>query len=179
VKESAQPGATRTGNRHLPHNLANCRRGVLYRPSDLLVTDAGGVARRELAGLGLIYRRPKGMFRLVRGRQCMDVRGRRSVGRGVSGGCGNRIADLACGCVSRPGKKAQLPCPLAPKREGPDGLDCLARTGVRGSLRLKQRQHSLGAIGSPKSAKAAVFFAQRRPTGFARPAADAVGVVST
>lgn len=29
------------------------------------------------------------------------------------------FADLACGCVSRPGKRAQLPCPLAPEREGP------------------------------------------------------------
>src|SRR5262249_1769087 len=76
--------------------------------------------------------------------------------------------DLACGCVTRPGKGAQSRRPLSPAREGPDALDCLARTGVRGSFRLEQRQHPLGAIGSPESNKAAVFIAQRHPTTSAR-----------
>lgn len=119
---------------------------MLDRPSDLLVADARVVAR-ELAGLRRIYRGPKSDLRLVRGRLCVDVRGRRCVGRSASGGGSSRIADLACGYASRPGERARLPCPN-PKREGPGGaLDCLARTGVRGSLRLKQRQHPLRAIG--------------------------------
>src|SRR5262249_54094664 len=53
--------------------------------------------------------------------------------------------------------------PLPPARESPDTLDCLARPGVGGSLRLEQRQHPLGAIGGPESDEAAVFFAQRHP----------------
>jgi hypothetical protein len=92
--------------------------------------------------------------------QCVDVRGRRCVGRSTSGSCGNRIADLACGCVRRPGKGAQLPCPLAPAREGSGALDRLARAGVSGSLGLEQRQHPLGAIGSPEGDTSAVFVAQ-------------------
>jgi hypothetical protein len=141
VTERVQPTATRAANRKPPHNLAKRRRRVLDRPSDLSVTDAGVVAGRELAGLCLMNRRPMDVFRLVRGRQCVDVRGRRCVGRGASGSCGNRVADPACGCVSRPGKRAQLPCPLAPEREGPGALDRFARAGVRGSLGLEQRQH--------------------------------------
>jgi hypothetical protein len=92
--------------------------------------------------------------------QCVDVRGRRCVGRSTSGSRGNRIADLACGCVRRPGKGAQLPCPLAPAREGSGALDRLARAGVSGSLGLEQRQHPLGAIGSPEGDTSAVFVAQ-------------------
>jgi hypothetical protein len=159
VTERVQPTATRAANRKPPHNLAKRRRRVLDRPSDLSVTDAGVVAGRELAGLCLMNRRPMDVFRLVRGRQCVDVRGRRCVGRGASGSCGNRVADPACGCVSRPGKRAQLPCPLAPEREGPGALDRFARAGVRGSLGLEQRQHPLGAIGSPECDTSAVFFA--------------------
>jgi hypothetical protein len=39
---------------------------VLERPADLLVADTGVIARRQLAGLCLIDRRPENVFRLVR-----------------------------------------------------------------------------------------------------------------
>jgi hypothetical protein len=67
VIERAQPTATRAANRKPPRNLANCRRGVLDHPSDLLVTAAGIVGRREFAGPRRIRGRPKDVFRLVRG----------------------------------------------------------------------------------------------------------------
>ena len=87
--------------------------------------------------------------------------------RGASGGRGDRIADLACGCVSRPGKGAEERRPLPPVHEHPDALDGFARTGVDGGFRLEQRQHTLGAMGGPKSEKAAIFVAQRDPAEFA------------
>lgn len=100
VTERAQPTATRAAHRrHQPYYLANCRRRVLDRLLDLIITDAGVVARRELASLRLTLRWPKEVVLLVRGRQWVHVRGRRCVGRSASGSCGNRIADLACGCV--------------------------------------------------------------------------------
>jgi hypothetical protein len=75
----------------------------------------------------------------------VDVRGRRS----ASGGCGNRIADLACGCVSRPGKRAQLPGPLAPEREGPPCADGCQREAfasnsgnTRSAQSAAQNEHS-------------------------------------
>jgi hypothetical protein len=50
VKKRVQPTATRAATRDPPHNLANCPRHMLERPSDLLLTDAGVVDRREFAG---------------------------------------------------------------------------------------------------------------------------------
>ncbi len=96
----------------------------------------------------------------------MGERGRRCVGRGASGGCGNRITDIACGSVSRPGKRPEVGCSFAIERERPSALDRVAWTGVKGSFRLEQWQHSFGAIGSPVCDKATVFFAQRYPIGF-------------
>ena len=78
----------------------------------------------------------------------------------------HRITDLACGCVSRPGKRPEVGCPFAIERERPRALDRVAGTGVKGSFRLEQWQHSFGAIGSPVCDKATVFFAQRYPIGF-------------
>src|SRR5450759_3094020 len=69
VIERVQPAATNAASREPPHNLANCRRGVLDRPSDLLVTDAGVVGCRELARPRPIHRRRQGVFRLVKGCQ--------------------------------------------------------------------------------------------------------------
>lgn len=45
VVEHVQPTTTRTANRHLPHERANYRRGVLGCPSDLLVTGHGDIAQ--------------------------------------------------------------------------------------------------------------------------------------
>jgi DNA-binding transcriptional MerR regulator len=86
AKECRKPTATRAATREPPHNFANCRRRVLDRPADFLVTDTGVIARRrQLAGLCLIDRRPENVPRLVRGRQCVDVRGHRCEVRGASG----------------------------------------------------------------------------------------------
>jgi hypothetical protein len=63
--ERLQPTATKATNRHPPHNLKNCWRGVFNRPPDLLVTDAGVIGRRELAGPRRVRRRSTGVFRLV------------------------------------------------------------------------------------------------------------------
>ncbi len=64
----------------------------------------------------------------------MDVRGCRCLARSASGGSGSRIINVARGGVSRPGQGTQLPCPLPPAREGPDALDCLAKTVSQGAL---------------------------------------------
>jgi len=71
AEERIQPTAARGANRHPPHDFTNSRRGALGRSPDLLLTDAGVVARRELTSPRLLNRRPKGVFRLVRGCQWM------------------------------------------------------------------------------------------------------------
>jgi hypothetical protein len=139
---------------------------VLDRPADLLVADTGVIARRQLAGLCLIDRRPENVFRLVRGCQCVGVSGRRGEARGASGGGGSRIADVARDRESRPAKRAEAGCSLAIARERPSALNRVAWTGVSGSFRLEHWQHPLGAIGSPVCDKATVFFAQGYPIVF-------------
>ena len=50
VIKCVEPAATGAASREPLHNLANRRRGVLDRPSDLPVTSFGIIARRQLAG---------------------------------------------------------------------------------------------------------------------------------
>lgn len=166
VKERAQPTATRAANRHPPHNLANCRRGVLDRPSDLLVTDAGVVDRRELAGPRPIHRRPKGVFRHVRGCLCVDVSG--------------------CRCVAprrerrlwQPDRRPRVRLREPPRQGSAVALSASPRARRPGCPRLPradgcQREPSPRTAAAPapaqsaaQSVKAAVFFAQRHPAGF-------------
>jgi hypothetical protein len=76
------------------------------------------------------------------------------VGRDTSGGCGNRMADLACGCVSRPGKRAKLPCPPAPIAKGRVPSIALRGRVSEGALASNS--------GSTRSAQSAAQSATRR-----------------
>lgn len=154
-------------SRHPPHNLANYRRPVRDRPPDLLVTDDGVVARRELAGLRLIHRRPKGVSRLVpgeglsmRGCKGSPLRRARRERRLWQPDRRPRVR-----LREPPRQESAVALPACPRARRP-GCPRLPGADGRGSLRLKQRQHPLGAIGSPEPDKAAVFFAQRHPVGF-------------
>lgn len=105
-------------DRHLPHDRAHFRWGVLDRPADLLVTGddagdaagAGAVARRELAGKRHVHGLLEGVFRLVRGGQRVDVQGRRRVARGAA-------AAVAAGsptsrAAARAAKARERRCPV-------------------------------------------------------------------
>ncbi|MEN3318459.1 MAG: hypothetical protein V7643_1860 [Mycobacterium sp.] len=86
----------------------------------------------------------------------MGVRGRRCDARSTSGGCGGRIIDLARGSMRRQSKSAEVRGSLAIDRKRQGAPDRGTWTGVRGSFRLEQVQHPLGAIGSPMRDEATV-----------------------
>ncbi len=81
--------------------------------------------------------------------------------RGASGGHGNRIGCLARGRMSRQGEMPEMCGPLAIACERTSAFNGVAWTGVRGCVRLEQRQHPFGAIGSPDCDVAPVGVAQR------------------
>jgi len=74
AKERAQPTATRAQKTAIRRTTSRTTGDPCDRPPDLLVTDDRVVARRELAGLRLIHRRPKGVSRLVPG-EGLSMRG--------------------------------------------------------------------------------------------------------
>ena len=154
-----QSAATGLASRQLSRQRADGGRGVTDRPVHFPVTDRGVVARRELASERPVERGPVDVPRLVRGGQCVDVRGARRVAGGTGGGCGGRILDVARGFVGRPADGAQPRCPPPGLREAPQDLDRLARPGVIGSRSLEQRQHPLCAVDGPQSEESAVFIA--------------------
>ena len=83
--------APKAASRHPSHNLANCRRGVLDRPSDFFITSTGVVDRGKLTGQRCIHRRPERMFSLVKCYHGMHVSSSRRASRGA------RAAAVAAG----------------------------------------------------------------------------------
>jgi len=161
VHEGVEPTATGGPRRQPPHDLTDCLRGVLDRPADLVVAGAGVVGRSELAGPRSVGSRTKGVLLLLRAVLRVHERRRSGEARRACGRCCRLIGDLARRSESGQGERAQMRGPLPAVPEGPDALDGLPRAGVRGSFRLEQREHPLGAVGGPEPDLAEVFLGQR------------------
>ena len=150
AKEGTNPSRSGTGLRHPGYHLANLRRCLAERPSNLRITHVLIAACRQLEGQGGIPGWAQGVVRLMHGRERVRVGDRRRQAGGTGGGRGGGIADLAGG-PCRPAERPQLRCPWATIDERSETLDRLAGARIRGEVGLEDRQRPLDAAKGPSA----------------------------
>ena len=158
VIANRQPSGSRPMRRKPPRDCANNRRGMLYGPSDFFI--ASFETGDQFTSERRINRRAENVPGLVQGCQWVRISGGRGLAGRASSSFGGGIIHRASSGESSQSLSAQSSCPLPAARELPDAFDGFARTRIRGSVRLKQRQHPHGAISRPAADKAEVILGQ-------------------
>jgi hypothetical protein len=92
----------------------------------------------------------------------VNERGRGCEARGARGGGGDRIVDLARGCVCRHRDRAQRTFLRLAACERADRCDRFAGTTIPARPGLEQMQHARSAVGGPEPDDPAVVVGDRR-----------------